>query len=518
MTPCSPAQPTCVEVGPGPLARDDVVAIARSGARVALTDSALDAITRGRDAIEHLATVDGGVYGVSTGFGALATRSIPAELRTQLQRSLIRSHAAGTGPRVEDEVVRALMALRLSTMATGHCGVRPTTAQAYAALLNSGLVPLVPEHGSLGCSGDLAPLAHCALAVMGEGFVVDDGVTRPTEKALASRGLTPVVFAEKEGLALINGTEGMLGMLILALADLAVLADTADLAAAMSVEGQLGTSRVFADDLMALRPHPGQATSAANLRVFLADSAIVASHRVGDGVVQDAYSLRCSPQVHGALRDITAYAEAVADRELASAIDNPSVMDDGRVESHGNFHGAPLAHTLDYLAIAVADVACLAERRTDRFMDVARNRGLPPFLAHDPGVDSGLMIAHYTQASICAELKRLAAPASVDSIPTSAMQEDHVSMGWGAARKLRQSVDGLRRVLAIEILTAARAIDLRAPLTPAPATAAAIAILREQVPGPGPDHFLSPDIEAATDLLVTQVLVNAAFRAAREGR
>jgi histidine ammonia-lyase len=398
-------------------------------------------------------------------------------------------------------VVRALMLLRLSTMCTGHTGVRITTAEAYADLLNAGLSPVVLEHGSLGCSGDLAPLAHCALAVMGEGDVVDAGTVRPAAEALADHGLAPVELAEKEGLALINGTDGMLGMLVLAIADLWRLLDVADLSAALSIEGLMGTDRVLAPDLQALRPHPGQATSAAQMAALLAGSPIVASHRYGDDRVQDAYSLRCAPQVHGAARDTVEHAATVADRELAAAIDNPSVLADGRLESHGNFHGAPLAYVLDFLAIAVADVASMSERRTDRFLDANRNHGLPPFLADDPGVDSGLMIAQYTQAAIVSDLKRLAAPASVDSIPSSAMQEDHVSMGWSSARKLRRAVEGLTQVLAIEIMTAARGIELRAPLRPAAATGAAIAALRTMVDGPGPDRFLTPDIEAATALV-----------------
>jgi histidine ammonia-lyase len=504
-----------VEIGVGgcPLAPAEVAAVARDGARVRLTPEAEAAIESSRAHIDALAAAGDGVYGVSTGFGALATRSIPREERSRLQRSLIRSHAAGNGPLVEDEVVRAMLLLRLKTLASGHSGVRLSTARAYADLLNSGLVPLVHEYGSLGCSGDLAPLAHCALALIGEGDVRDGGVVRPAAEALAAHGLAPAILAEKEGLALINGTDGMLGMLVLALADLALLADTADLAAAMSVEGQLGTDRVFAEDLMALRPQVGQAASAANLRHFLAGSPIVASHRLGDGVVQDAYSLRCTPQVHGALRDALGYATTIAERELAAAIDNPSVLDDGRVESHGNFHGAPIAHVLDFLAIGVADVAGISERRTDRFLDVARNRGLPPFLADDPGIDSGLMIAQYTQAGIVSTLKRLAVPASVDSIPSSALQEDHVSMGWAAARKLRTAVDGLARVLAIEVLTAARGIELRAPLRPGAATGAAIAVLRETVPGPGADRFLAPEIEAACRLVTDGSVLAAAVRA-----
>lgn len=499
-----------IGIGTGPLPRAEVVAVARQGARVRLTEAATAAIEASRRHIDVLAAAGDGIYGVSTGFGALATRGIPASERARLQRSLIRSHAAGTGPLVEPEVVRSMMLLRLATLARGRSGVRLGTAQAYADLLNSGLVPVVHEHGSLGCSGDLAPLAHCALVLIGEGEVLDDGRVRPAAEALAEHGLAPVELAEKEGLALINGTDGMLAQLVLALADQELLLDAADLAAAMSIEGQLGTDRTFATELMELRPHPGQATSAANLRRFLADSPIVTSHRHGDGVVQDAYSLRCSPQVHGSLRDAMAYAAAVADRELAAAIDNPSVLEDGRVRSHGNFHGAPLAHTLDFLAIGVADVAGISERRTDRFLDVARNRGLPPFLADDPGIDSGLMIAQYTQAGIVSSLKRLAVPASVDSIPSSALQEDHVSMGWHAARKLRAAVDGLARVLAIEILTAARGIELRAPLRPGPATGAAITKLREVVAGPGPDRFLAPEIEATYQFVRSGALVDAA--------
>jgi histidine ammonia-lyase len=370
---------------------------------------------------------------------------------------------------------------------------------------------VVREYGSLGCSGDLAPLAHCALAAMGEGTVRVGGAEAPAAEALAAAGIPALVLAEKEGLALINGTDGMLGMLVLAAADLQVLLKTADVTAAMSVEAQLATDAVFAADLQALRPHPGQAASAANLRALLAGSQIMASHRGPDCTrVQDAYSLRCSPQVHGAARDTLIHAETVARRELASAIDNPVVTPDGRVESNGNFHGAPVAYVLDFLAIAAADLASIAERRTDRFLDVARSHGLPPFLADDPGVDSGHMIAQYTQAAIVSELKRLAAPASVDSIPSSAMQEDHVSMGWSAARKLRRSVDGLTRVLAVELLTAARALDLRAPLSPAPATAAVAAGLRTVVTGPGPDRFLAPEIEAAVAYVTSGGAVRAA--------
>jgi histidine ammonia-lyase len=406
-----------------------------------------------------------------------------------MQRSLVVSHAAGMGAPVEPEVVRATVLLRARTMATGITGARPDLARALLGLLDldDDALPVVPEFGSLGCSGDLAPLAHVAAAL-------------------------DLPLAAKEGLALVNGTDGMLAMLVLACADLAALTRVADVAAAMSVEGLLGTDRPFAADLVALRPHPGQQASAANIAALLAGSRIVASHRspATDPRVQDAYSLRCAPQVHGATRDALAFAEACADRELASAIDNPVVIADGRVESVGNFHGAPLAHACDLLAIVVADVAAMSERRTDRFLDAARSHGLPPFLAHEPGVDSGLMIAQYTAAALVAECRRLAVPASVDSIPTSAMQEDHVSMGWAAARKLRTALAHLGRVLAVELVTAARGIDLRAPLRAAPGTGAARDALRAGgVGGPGPDRMVAPELEAAAALVADGTVLRA---------
>jgi len=506
-----------IRLGVGPVTPADVVAVARHDAPVDLAGEALAAIAATRARIDELAASERPVYGVSTGFGALATRHIAPGLRATLQRSLIRSHAAGSGPEVEREVVRAMMLLRLATLATGRTGVRPVVAEAYAGLLNAGITPVVHEYGSLGCSGDLAPLAHCALVLMGEGVVRDAaGERRPAAEALSAAGLAPVELAEKEGLALINGTDGMLGQLVLACHDLRGLVGTADVVASLSVEALLGTPHAFAADLQALRPHPGQAVSAATMVAMLAGSPIVASHQVPDcPIVQDAYSLRCAPQVAGAVRDTLAHAEAVAARELAASIDNPVVTLDGRVESNGNFHGAPVGYVLDFLAIAVADLASISERRTDRFGDVARNNGLPAFLADDPGVDSGHMILQYTAAGIVAELKRLATPASVDSIPSSAMQEDHVSMGWAAARKLRRSLDGLTRVLACEALSAARALDLREP-DPAPATGAVVAAIRTRVAGPGPDRFLAPEIEAAVELVRSGALVAAAREAGVE--
>jgi len=490
---------------------DDVVAVARHDARVEFTDRALEGMAVTRARIDELAGAAEPKYGISTGFGALATRHISPDLRTQLQRSLIRSHAAGMGDPVEREVVRALMFLRLKTLASGRTGIRPVVAQTMAALLNAGITPVVREFGSLGCSGDLAPLSHCALVLMGEGEVRGPGgAIVDAGPALEAAGITPVVLQEKEGLALINGTDGMLGMLCMAIADLEQLCDVADVTAAMSVEALLGTDRVFLPELHEpLRPHPGQTRSAARMLAVLAGSPIVASHAEGDTRVQDAYSLRCAPQVAGGVRDTITHARLVAERELAAAVDNPVVLPDGRVESNGNFHGAPVAYVLDFLAIVSADLGSMSERRTDRMLDKARSHGLPPFLADDPGVDSGLMIAQYTQAALVSENKRLAVPASVDSIPSSAMQEDHVSMGWSAARKLRTSVDNLRRILAVELLASARGIDLRAPLEPGPATGAVVRALRETVPGPGVDRYLAPELAASYDFIASGGIVRS---------
>lgn len=489
-----------VVVGTSGTTAEDVIAVAREGARIELSEEAVAALAAARGIVDALAAKPEPVYGVSTGFGALASRHISPELRAQLQRNIVRSHAAGMGPRVEREVVRALMFLRLKTVASGHTGVRPEVAQTMADVLNAGITPVVHEYGSLGCSGDLAPLSHCALTLMGEGDAEGpDGTVRPAGELLAEHGIAPVVLREKEGLALLNGTDGMLGMLVMALADLQRLYVTADITAALSLEALLGTDKVLAPELHAIRPHPGQGVAAANMSAVLKGSGLVGHFQEEEAPrVQDAYSVRCAPQVAGAGRDTLAHARLVADRELASAVDNPVVLPDGRVESNGNFHGAPVAYVLDFLAIAAADLGSIAERRTDRLLDKNRSHGLPPFLADDAGVDSGLMIAQYTQAALVSEMKRLAVPASADSIPSSAMQEDHVSMGWSAARKLRTAVGNLNRILAVELYAATRAIELRRHLTPAPASQAAIGALRAAgVEGPGPDRFLAPDLEAA---------------------
>lgn len=494
--------------GPG-VTIAEVGRVARDGERVELTAAAVERMAAARAIVEHLAEGEP-KYGISTGFGALATVSIPPDRRRALQTALIRSHAAGMGAPVEDEVVRAMMFLRARTLALGNSGARPLVAQAMLDLLNANITPIVPEYGSLGASGDLAPLAHGALAMLGEGEVVHDGVVRSAAEALAAAGLVPIELAEKEGLSVTNGTDAILGMLCLAIDDAQQLLAQADMITAMTVEGLLATDTPFAADLQALRPQPGQAVSASNLRAMLAGSPIVASHaNADDSRVQDAYSIRCTPAVHGAVRDTLTHCRQVAENELASAIDNPMVFPDGRVVSCGNFHGAPLGFAADFLAIALSEIGAISERRMDRMLDRTRSHGLPAFLAYEVGVDSGLMIGHYTAAAMASENKRLAAPASVDSLPTSGMQEDHVSMAWLAVRKLRKLIDNVRRILAVEYVCAARAIDLRAPLVPARATAALVALLRTEVQGPGPDRYLSPELTAAESLLRSSALTDA---------
>ena len=502
-----------VDIGVEALTRSQLVSVARGFEQVTLSDAVLARLERQRSAIDALVESGTPVYGLSTGFGSLASTFISPEQRRTLQRSLIRSHAAGVGAEVEGEVVRAMMVSRLTNLCSGVSGVRPSTAEAYAALLNAGITPIVHEFGSLGCSGDLAPLAHVALALMGEGDVRDRGGQRVSAaEALRASGLTPVVLAEKEGLALINGTDGMLGQLILAIDDGTALMRLVDVAAAISIQALRGTDQVFTAEIHELRPHAGQLVSASNLFALLVDSVIVSSHLDDPTQVQDAYSLRCAPQVHGAARDTFGFATHIADVELASSIDNPSVLTDGTLASNGNFHGAPVGYALDFLAIAVADVASMSERRTDRMLDVSRSFGLPPFLAEDAGVDCGLMIAQYAQAALVSEMKRLAAPASVDSIPSSGMQEDHVSMGWHAARKLRKSLDAFADVLAIELLTGARALALREPLTASPVTAAVAARVNAVSGGPGHDRWLSPEIAAVAELVRSRELLDIVAR------
>jgi histidine ammonia-lyase len=489
---------------------EHVVAVARYGAEVRLGDDARRDMEASASLVDGFVAGHRPVYGITTGFGSLANTVIPPERTAELQVALVRSHATGMGDIVEREVVRALLLLRARSLAMARSGVRAEVVDLQTALLRHGITPVVREHGSLGASGDLAPLSHCALALIGEGEVHDsDGQMVPAARALAAAGLTPLSLRAKEGLALINGTDGILGMLCLAIHDLGELCRIADLTAAMTVEGLLGTDRAFAADLQALRPQLGQAMSARNLVRLLEGSPIVASHREGDSRVQDAYSIRCTPQIHGAALDTLAHARTIAQRELDAAIDNPMILPDGRVESCGNFHGAPVAFVCDFLAIAAAELGSVAERRTDRMLDVARSHGLPPFLTTDAGVNSGLMIAHYTQAAMAMDNQRLAVPASTQSLPTSAMQEDHVSNGWAAARKLRRSVDNLRRILAVEMVCAAAAIDLRAPLRPSVGTGAALGVLRRVVAAPGADRWWSPELLSAETLLADGTVLGA---------
>lgn len=489
---------TTILIPPTGLTPPDIAAVARRDAPVELSAEALAAMTASRSIVDSIERDGRPVYGVSTGFGALASTSVSAERRVELQHALIRSHAAGIGAPMPREVVRAMMLLRVRSLAMGYSGVRPLVAQALVDLLNHDVTPWVPEHGSLGASGDLAPLAHCALVLLGEGWVLGkDGARVPAAEALTTASLKPIELAAKEGLALINGTDGMLGMLLLAIDDARHLFTMADITAALAVEAMLGSDRPFLPELHAIRPQPGQAVSADNLYRLLQGSSIMDSHRHDlDHAVQDAYSMRCAPQVAGAARDTLDFVTLIAGRELVSIVDNPVVLPDGRVLSTGNFHGAPLGFAADFLAIAASEVGAISERRVDRLLDVTRSRDLPPFLTPDPGVNSGLMIAQYTAAGIVAENRRLASPASVDSLPTSGMQEDHVSMGWAATRKLRQVLDNLTSLLAVELLAAVRGLQLRAPLRPSIAGRLAIDAVRPSAGEPGPDIFLAPVLEA----------------------
>lgn len=500
-----------IRVTGAPLTFDDVVAVARDGAHVHLDEEAHVRMAGSRRYVEQAAASDEPTYGITTGFGGLASMLIPADERAEMQHAILRSHAAGMGPPVEVEVVRALLLLRIATLARGYSGIRPLVVERMVAMLNAGITPYVPAHGSLGASGDLAPLSHACLPLLGEGQVLnDDGEAQPAGPIMAAAGLEPLELDAKEGLALINSTDGMLGMLVMASVDALRLFQSADIIAAMSIEALLGTDRPFAADLQELRPHPGQAHSAANLWQLLAGSPLVAAHDDATHGVQDAYSLRCHPQVIGAARDTLAFVTQTAERELASAIDNPVILPDGRVESVGNFHGQPLAFACDFLTIAACEVGAIAVARVDRLLDTKRSRGLPPFLSTNPGVNSGLMIAHYTAAALVAENRRLAHPASADSMSTSAAQEDHVSLGWAAARNLRQVLTNLTRILAVEAVCAGHALDLRAPLTPGAGSQAALDVLRSRIPPPGADRYLAPDLAAAEHLVQDGSVLNAA--------
>lgn len=501
-----------VLLGPDPLTPADVVAVARTGRPVAIAEDALAGVARARTRIEEHLESGRAIYGITTGFGALASVRVKQEDLDRLQRNLIRSHAAGAGAPLPVEIVRAMLLLRARALASGRSGVRPEVVERYVALLNEGITPAVPSRGSVGASGDLAQLAHIALALMGEGEVLASAGTEPAGDALRRVGLEPLTLQAKEGLALINGTEGMLAVGVLAHHDAASLLRVADVTGAMTIESALGTDRPFAEDLMALRPHPGQAASADNLRRLLQGSEIVAGHRESEHAVQDPYSMRCAPQVHGAARDAHAFAGEVFARELGSVVDNPVILPDGRVESNGNFHGEPLAQALDFLGISMTGLASIAERRTAWILGIGAERGLPPFLSVEAGLGSGYMLAQYTQAALVSECKGLAHPSSVDSIPTSGLQEDHVSMGWHGALRAREIVERVRTVLAAEAMCGAQALDLRGPTRPGRGTEAARSTIRARVP------FLEHDREVAADLhAVESMILDGSLLGAVEG-
>jgi histidine ammonia-lyase len=501
--PSSQAAP--VAVG-RPIGIVDLWQIAHRERRCALDGDAAARIDASRRAVESVMRQGDAappIYGVNTGFGALAETHIATADIAQLQRNLVRSHACGVGPDLPNEAVRAMMVLRAQVIAYGYSGVRRQLVELLVAMLNADVCPRVPAQGSVGASGDLAPLAHLALALIGEGEARYQGELLPAAEALARAGLEPVVLEAKEGLALINGTQYMTALGALALRRAAELCTAADIAGATCIEALKGSKRPFEERLMVVRPHPGQARVAANLRALLAESEIMESH-VGCGKVQDPYSLRCMPQVHGATRDALAWAEEVVERELNSVTDNPTVfLGAGEPEfvSGGNFHGQPVALALDLAALAVAELANISERRVEQLVNPALSTGLPPFLARDSGLCSGFMIAQVASASLVSENKILCHPASVDSIPSSANREDHVSMGSIAARKLVQVVDNVSSSLAIELMAAVEGVDLRAPLVPAAGVAAAQRAVRSVAAAVIEDRPLYPDFARVRDLI-----------------
>lgn len=473
----------------------DVVAVARGGAGASLDDRARTHMTATREVVDAIVTRGKPVYGVNTGFGKLSEITIPAGQLAELQRNLVRSHAAGVGAPLADEVVRGMILLRANVLAKGHSGVRPVIVDALLAFLEHGIVPIIPEHGSVGASGDLAPLSHLALALIGEGRVRFAGKDMETGAALAAAKLTPVTLAAKEGIALVNGTQAHGAIAALAVHDARTLWETANVAGAMSLEALLGTPDPFDARVQEARGQRGQIEAAARLRSLLADSQIRESHRTGDPRVQDAYALRCMPQVHGPAYDALEFTTGLVARELNAATDNPLVFDDGSILSGGNFHGQAVALACDVLAIALTNLAVMAERRVDRLVNPDLNQGMPAFLAKNPGLESGLMIVQVTAASLASECKRLSHPASVDSIPTDGNREDVVPMAMGAARKLRQIVDHVTHVLAIELLCGAAGIDVRAPLKPGKGVAVAHAAVRKLVAPQSGDRPPGVDVE-----------------------
>jgi len=487
------------------------VAVVAAGEEVSFPARARERVTAARAVVEDAVASGDVVYGVTTGFGALANVRVDPAQASDLQHGIVRSHATAVGRPLSLPEARAMLLLRAHVLALGHSGVRPELVDLMVGMLNAGVIPAVPEQGSLGASGDLAPLANLALPLIGAGEVLSETGTEPAPDAFRRAGLAPLTLEAKEGLALVNGTQGMLAIGALAADRLSTLMRTADVVAAMTIEAALGTDAPFDYRLQRLRPHPGQAASASNLRLLLDGSPILASHRDSEHLVQDAYSLRCAPQVHGATRDALAFAESVLETELNAISDNPIVLpDDGEIVSGGNFHGQPVAVAMDAVAAATVGMASISERRLYRLLDPALSNGLPAFLVPESGLNSGFMLVQYTAASLVSESKSLAHPASVDSIPSSAGQEDHVSMGMTAARHAREVVANAETVVALEALGAAQALDLRAPVEPGPATRAAVGALRDAVPFYEADREFSPDIEAAVALVRSGALVAAA--------
>jgi histidine ammonia-lyase len=491
---------------------EDVVDLALGSARAELGPDVAARMQASLDVVTAAIRGTAAVYGVNTGFGALADTRVGEQDLTRLQRAIVLSHAAATGEPLNDEAVRAILLLRARTLAAGYSGVRPELPSRLIELLNLGLLPVIPGKGSVGASGDLAQLAHLAQPLIGEGRLRQAGEPRqgrPAAQVLAEHGIEPLVLAAKEGLSLVNGTEPMQALLAFSVHDAELLVKAADVACALSVEALLCTDRPYDERVQVIRPHPGQLISAANLRALLAGSQLMASHRGSTHAVQDAYCLRCAPQVHGAVRDVLGYARGVLETELGSVVDNPVIVPDGEVMTTGNFHGEPLAFAADMLAIAISELASISERRVDRMLDPAFSRGLPPFLAPDAGTNSGFMLAQYTAASLVSENKVLAHPASVDTIPTSGKQEDHVSMGWTAVRKLREVVANVRTCLAVEILCATQGIGLRSGIAaPSSAMTAVHDVVRAQVPAMDIDREVSAQI-VAVELLIPDVCAAA---------
>ncbi|MDQ4143414.1 MAG: histidine ammonia-lyase [Actinomycetota bacterium] len=485
-----------------PLTFEDVAGVATGHERVELAPSLDETMARARSVVDRAVDAERAVYGITTGIGDLANVRIAPADATRLQRDLVRSHATAVGDPLEEEVVRAMMLLKARTFSFGMSGVRPALVEQIVKLLNARIHPVVPSQGSLGASGDLAPLAHLALPLIGEGRVHFEGHAVDSSVALEAAGVEPLELSYKEGLSLINGTEMMLALGILTLLGAESLARSADITAAMTLEACLGTDRAFDEDLIKARKQPGAHEVAANMRSLLDKSEIVASHRESEHLVQDAYSLRCTPQVHGAYRDGFAYVRSVLEAELASAIDNPTVLAErGEVLSGGNFHGESLALALDHLGLCVAGFATISERRVARLVDPDLNNGLPAFLTTDPGRRSGFMLTQYTAASLVSENRSLCWPASSDSIPTSAGQEDHVSMGATSARKARSILKNTQHVIAVEALCAAQGLDLRAPLQPAVGTDAARRRIRKVSPYLDDDRTLATEIGDVAGLI-----------------